>query len=126
MDRIEVNVDTGAVTVIPLTPEEIAALPPPQPLPVPQSISRRQCAKQMLAMGLIDAPSALEMTRNGTPPSFVMSAIAQLPQHEQVIAEIDFAADVYLRSNPLLISLMAATGATSEDIDAFFIEAAKL
>lgn len=31
MNRIEVNVRTGEQTVVPLTPEEIAALPAPQP-----------------------------------------------------------------------------------------------
>lgn len=121
--------ENGVSAVIEMTPEEeaefIASLPP-QTVPVPMSITRRQCAKQMLAMGLIDGTEALAMTRNGTPPSFVMSSIAQLPQSDQVIAEIDFAADTYLRSNPLLVSLMEATGATSEDIDAFFIAASQL
>lgn len=39
MHRIEVNVQTGEVKIIELTPEEIAALqapPPPPPAPEPQ------------------------------------------------------------------------------------------
>jgi hypothetical protein len=39
MTRIEIDVVTGVQTVIPLTPEEIAALPPPAP-PPPRVISK--------------------------------------------------------------------------------------
>jgi hypothetical protein len=39
MNRIEVNVITGEQTVIPLTPEEIAALPPAPP-PLPRRIAK--------------------------------------------------------------------------------------
>ena len=39
MNRIEVNVITGEQTVIPLTPEEIAAIPP-EPPPSPRRIAK--------------------------------------------------------------------------------------
>lgn len=105
-------------------PELVAFLSPP--LPVPQSITRRQCAKRMLMMGLITGDEALDMTRNGTPPSLVATSFDQLSPEDRVLAEIDFAADTYERANPLLINLMLATGASEDEIDDFFVEAAKL
>ena len=99
---------------------------PPPPAPVPPSITRRQCAKQMLAMGLISGAEALDMTRSGTPPGMVMDMVGQMPVEEQVPAQIDFAADTYQRSNPLLTSMMQATGASETDIDNFFRAAALL
>lgn len=96
------------------------------PDPVPASITRRQCAKQMLTMALITGPEALAMTKTGDAPAMVMALINQLPVELQIPAQIDFAADTYLRGNPLLISLMTAAGHTDADIDAFFVEAAKL
>ena len=115
---------------IEMTPEEeaeyLASLPPPAAAPVPQTITRRQCARQMLEMGMIDAAEALAMTKSGEPPGLVMSALSSMPAEQMVLAQIDFAADTYLRSNPLLIEIMQITGATNEDIDAFFIAAAQL
>ena len=94
--------------------------------PVPKSITRRQCAKRMLMMGLISGEEALAMTRNGTPPAMVAASFAQLSPEDAVLAEIDFAADTYERTNPLLINLMLATGAGEGEIDDFFREAAAL
>lgn len=95
--------------------------PPP---PVPTSITRRQCARQLLAMQLITPAEALAMTQTGAAPAMVAASLDQLPEPDKTLALIDFAADTYLRSNPLLISLMTATGATSAEIDQFFISAA--
>lgn len=98
----------------------------PQPR-VPQSISRRQCALQLLAIGMISGPEAVEMTRNGTPPASVQNYIDALPdESHRYIALINFAAMEYHRSNPLLNELMAANGGTPESIDAFFVAAAAL
>lgn len=105
-------------------PELVAFLNPPPP--VPHSISRRQCAKRMLMMGLITGDEALEMTRNGTPPAMVSASFDQLSPEDRVLAEIDFAADTYERANPLLVNLMLATGASEDEIDDFFREAAAL
>ena len=113
-----------------MTPEEeaefLASLPPPPTEPVPQSITRRQCARQLLDMGLIDGPEALSMTKYGEPPSVVASVFSMLSTEDALSAAIDFAADTYTRSNTLLISIMLAIGATEAGIDLFFIEAAKL
>jgi hypothetical protein len=66
------------------------------------------------------------MTRNGIPPASVMSYIEALPSEQQVVAQIDFAADNYYRNNTLLNAMMNANGWNENDIDNFFIEAAKL
>ena len=114
---------------IEMTPEEEAeflSTLPPDVIPVPQSITRRQCAKRLLAMGMISGEEALAMTRTGTPPAMIAASFAQLSPDDAVLAEIDFAADTYMRSNPLLINLMEATGASEREIDDFFREAALL
>lgn len=93
---------------------------------VPAEISRRQCARAMYARGLISVAEAKAMTKSGDMPAMVAAMVAQMPAGQRDIAEIDFAADTYLRTNPLLIALMTATGASSADIDAFFVQAAAL
>ena len=50
MKRIEVNVITGEVTEIDWTPEEIAALPPPAPPPVPSEITNFQARALLMQM----------------------------------------------------------------------------
>jgi hypothetical protein len=100
--------------------------PPPAPPVVPESITRRQCALQLLAMGMITGPEAVAMTRDGTPPAMVQAYIDALPEAEKYRAEIDFAAVAYFRANPLLESIMAASGSTPEQLDQFFVAAAAL
>jgi hypothetical protein len=98
---------------------------PPKP-PVPRSITRRQCALQLLNRLLITGPEALDMTRNGTPPAAIMTYIETLSADDQIKAQIDFAAENYFRTNELLIAIMTANNLSSDDIDDFFIEANKL
>lgn len=90
--------------------------------PVPQTITRRQCALQLLEEGLINGPEAVEMVRNGIPPKLIADYFSTLPESSQYIAAIDFAADTYLRSNPLLEMLAASQ---SVELDTFFKKAAK-
>jgi hypothetical protein len=59
MQRIVVNVQTGAVTAVDLTPEEIAALPGPQPAPVPQEVSRFQAKEALRLAGLLTQADAI-------------------------------------------------------------------
>lgn len=94
--------------------------------PVPASITRRQCARAMFMQGLITGPEALAMTQNGTPPALVETMLTAMPDDAEVLARIDFAADTYMRSNPLLVALMEGTGADAAAIDAFFIAAGAL
>lgn len=93
------------------------------PAPVPESITRRQCALMLLDMALISGPEAIEMTRAGVPPAAIADYFNSLPEASRVRAEIDFAADAYRRDNPLLAELMALRGF---QVDDFFREAAKL
>lgn len=104
-------------------------VPPDVPVPVkvPASITRRQCALQLLNMGIITDQEAVDMTRTGLPPANVQAYIDALPTaDERARAEIDFAADAYYRDNPLLEAIMIANGATDAEIDQFFIEASQL
>lgn len=93
---------------------------------VPSAITRRQCAKQMKAMSIINSAEALAMTKTGDAPAMVVAMLAGLPQPTKDDILIDFAADTYLRGNPLLNQLMVASGHTEADIDQFFIAAALL
>lgn len=96
----------------------------PDPGPVPTTISRRQCAKRMFGMGLINGVEALAMTQFGQMPAFVDAMVTGQPN--ETLIRIDFAADTYERSNPLLNQLMMAAGYGQPAIDQFFREAAVL
>lgn len=93
---------------------------------VPASITRRQCAKQLLVLGMISAQEAIDMTQSGKPPAMVQAYLDNMPEPDRTFATIDFAADTYLRSNPLLAALMAANGMTEQQVDEYFIAAAQL
>lgn len=98
---------------------------PTPPVSVPVSITRRQCALQLLATGNITAQEALDMTKTAAVPfPIALMFDTQVAQgnwtaEQRLLAEIDFAATNYYRSNNLL-SLM---GQTPEQIDQFFISA---
>lgn len=96
----------------------------PPPPPVPQSITRRQCAIELRERQLITPLEALNMTKTATPPAMIQSIFDSMQESDGIIAETDFAADTYMRNNQLLIQIMTATGATSDQIDDFFIQAA--
>ena len=114
MKRIEVNVITGEVTEIDLTPEEIAALPPPTPPPVPV-ITARQLRLALLRLGLTGAQ--------------VEAQIAALPgtdaDREAALIEWEYAT-TYQRDHQLVVALGAALGLTAAQIDAAWREAATL
>lgn len=101
---------------------EFIEVPSPSQRP-PSAITRRQCAIEMRERGMITASEALHMTKYGDIPQLVINLISNLPENEQILIETDFAAATYLRSNQLLNTLMAASGASEADIDEFFISA---
>lgn len=78
MNRIEVNVLTGEQTVIPLTPEEIAAIPPAPP-PITPRISFAQLLIGLVNRGWITEQEGLEWL-SGTPPSRINTVINGLPE----------------------------------------------
>jgi len=100
-------------------PEPYIAPPPP----VPQSITRRQCAVELRERNLISAQEALAMTKTGDVPALVNEMFSAMTETDRIIAETDFAADTYLRTNSLLNQIMTATGASEADIDQFFRDA---
>lgn len=96
--------------------------PDPVPVTVPRSITRRQCALELHARGIITLEEALAMTKSGEVPLAIKSIFARMPDGERVMAEIDFAATNYYRNNFLLGKM----GLTDPQIDQFFIAAAQL
>lgn len=95
----------------------------PPPPPIPASITRRQCAIELRERGLITAQEALAMTKVGDVPALVTQLFAGMSESDRVLAETDFAATTYLRTNSLLITIMAQAGSTPEQIDQFFRDA---
>jgi hypothetical protein len=113
--RIEMNVLTGESIEVELTPEEIAALPPPAPAPMP-TITRRQ-----LRLALLN--------RFGLTSAQVEAQIAALPRApiEREAAMIEWQdATTYERDHWLVIALGAALGLTTAQIDDAWREAATL
>lgn len=115
MFRTSVNVMTGEVTVVDLTPEEIAALPPPAPMPMPV-ITRRQLRLALLTcFGLTGAQ--------------VETKIAAMPGTpiEREAALIEWQdGDRFRRDHPLVVALGAALGLTEAQIDEAWQGAATL
>ena len=95
----------------------------PPPPPVPQQITRRQCAIELRERSLITPTEALDMTKYGDVPAMISQVFSTMTDADRIIAETDFAADTYERTNPLLIQVMTSTGASEEDIDDFFRDA---
>ena len=96
----------------------------PPPPPVPQSITRRQCAIELRERTLITPQEALAMTKYGDVPLMISNYFQSMSNTDIIKAETDFAADTYLRSNPLLIQIMTTSGANTQQIDDFFRSAA--
>lgn len=101
------------------------SVPLPLPPPVPESITRRQCALQLLAINQITAQEALDMTKTAAVPAAIAAifdgqvASGKWTPEQRIRAEIDFAATNYYRSN----SLLGLMGLTEQEIDGFFIAA---
>ncbi len=106
MQRIVLNVQTGVVSVIDLTPEEIAALPPPVN-PVPQVVSRFQAKAALAQAGLLTQADAV-VAQSG-------NAVLQLAWAE---------ANEFRRDSPGINSLAPAIGLNSAALDDLFRAAA--
>jgi hypothetical protein len=116
--------DTEKLGPLDLAAIEAEALRLASIVPVPQTITRRQCARELFIREMISGPEMVAMTATGTPPAMIETVFAAMPQANQWLARADFAADTYERSNPLLVGIMTDSGSTAADIDQFFIEAA--
>ena len=115
MKRIEHNVTTGEVTEIDLTPEEIAALPPPAPPPPLPAITRRQLRLALLRLGVTgDQVEAEIAAMPGTP----------IEREADMIEWRDSL--TYERNHRLVVALGAALGLTTAQIDDAWKEAATI
>lgn len=93
-------------------------------IPPPESITRRQCAIELLERKMISSEEALAMTKAGDMPQAIRTIIEkELAESIEAMirAEIDFAAATYYRDNPLF-SMM---GMSNTDLDEFFFLAAR-
>jgi hypothetical protein len=93
---------------------------------VPESVTRRQFAKQARIAGLITAEESVAMIATATMPAMITALVSQLPEAAQTDAREDFAAAVYLRSDPTMQVFLQLAGFTTAQADAFFIAAKAL
>ena len=114
MQRTSVNVMTGEVTVVDLTPEEIAALPPFAP-PVMPTITRRQLRLALLRLGIT---GAMVEAKIATMPGNAATREAAMIEWQD--------ATTYERNHSLVVILGASLGLTEAQIDAAWMEAATL
>jgi hypothetical protein len=123
MHRIEVNVMTGEVTVVDLTPEEIAALPPP-PAPAPPApiiLTNRQLFAALALTGFITEAEALAAGRTGAVPAAIDAVFGVLPEQDAFLARLTWATmREVTRDHPLIAAMIAANLATAEQVDAIF------
>lgn len=112
MTIMTVNLTTGEITQRELTPDEIAALPPAGPPPVPQIVTMRQARLALLVAGKL---------------SQVDTVIESLPEPHKSAARIewDYSSEVQ-RDRPFVKQIGAALGYTDEQLDQLFVEASKL
>lgn len=82
--------------------------PPPQPIPVPQTLTIRQAKLILLQNNLLDDVDA---------------AVSQADRSTQI--EWEYATEVH-RTWPTLITMASALGMTDAQLDQLFIEGAKL
>jgi len=94
---------------------------------VPRSVTRRQYYMQGVAQGWFTQAQALALIQLGTLPPSVVSFVNSLPANQQFAANMYLVGEqIYYRNNPLLISMTAAGGITSAQMDAFFKAASLL
>lgn len=119
MQRIVVNIQTGEQQVINLTPEEVADLPEPQPVPIPNLTFAQ------LLIGLVTEQWITEVEGEawlaGTLPAAVLTVINTLPAEQRFIAKARATRpSEVLRSDPLVQALGAAENKTPAELDIFF------
>lgn len=107
-----VDLSTGEQSTRPLTPEELAELPPPEPPQVPQVVTMRQARLALLGAGLL---AQVDVAIDGLPS----------PQKEAARIEWEYSQEVH-RDRPFVQTLGAAMGLSDEQLDALFTTAAGL
>jgi hypothetical protein len=105
-----INAATGETVVRDATPAEVAEIEALRnaPPPVPHRVTRRQARLALLNAGLLDA---------------VEAAIANAPPAVRITYED---ATEWWRDDPLIASLSASLGLTTEQVDDLFLQASRL
>jgi hypothetical protein len=120
MNRVKIDLATGEQTVVPLSPEEIAALPPPAPAP-PIVLTNRQLFAALALSGFITWEEALAAGRTGAVPTAIDDVFAELPEQAANLARLTWATMREVSRDHALIGMMiAAKLATAEQVDAIF------
>jgi len=115
----EINVLTGIETIRDMTPEEIAALPEPQPAPVPDLSFAQLMIGLVSECWITEAEGEAWLT--GTLPAPVLALIGTLPAGQQFPAKARaLRPTVVERTDPLVSALGAAQGKTAAQLDTFF------
>jgi len=121
--KMVVDVMTGEAAHVELTPEEIAALPPPaapEPLP-PIVLTNRQLFAALALTGFITWEEALAAGRTGAVPTAIDDVFAELPEQAANLARLTWATMREVSRDHALIGMMiAANLATAEQVDAVF------
>ena len=127
MKRFEVNVMTGVVVERFLTPEEIAAMPPPAQPPVPQEVAVWQFMTAAWRLDFITPQEALAAIKDKVMPPAFAQALGELPAEAQAEAQLKFAGITRMvRADPLFALLVASEIVTDAQIDEVFRVAASI
>ncbi len=120
MHRIVVDVMTGEVVHVELTPEEIAALPAPQP-PPPIEVSFLQFILAARRLNFITHSEAVSAFKLRVMPASFEQALSYLPEEARMEAELRFAGMTRVVSSDPLMELVVQAGiATKEQLHAVF------
>jgi hypothetical protein len=113
MSVIVVDVQTGEVTQREMTPEEIAALPGPQPTPVPQQVTNAQGTVALIQSGLW--------------PQVVAYVNAIEDPIQKAIAEVAlYKTTHWQRNSPFLNQAATALNISQAQMDQLFIQASQV
>lgn len=108
MKKLQINVITGEISQIDLTPEEIAKMPPALPAPIPQSVTRFQARAALHLAGLLEQVEAMI----ADPATPVLAKLAWQDAQE------------FKRTSPTIAAMSAALGLTEQQLDDLFTTAA--
>ena len=125
-EKVSNNSVNTSITAVKLGKTSSANVTPIVLSSIPPLISDRQFFQQLAIIGIITEEEALNANR-AIIPAALLALIEQLPEEQQFDAKMKVSgATQFLRSDPLTNAIGTAFGFTSEQIDQFFIDAAKL